>query len=175
MNSGTFGISPSKLFKTKLLNSNAMWNKIHITFYSLEAFLQDQETCILSWTTDQKTSHWYNHEVTVCSFITSDTSWIPSLMCHMLDICTGSGQKNKTTIKVQMIIGIYCVIYWSTLIKESGNSKQERYTVLLEKHPQLPPSITYPNCLIVLPRRLWKTHYGPIKGYLSPGTYSDLL
>lgn len=126
--------------------------------------------------TEQKNPHCYNHEVTVRSLINNNASWIPSLMCHMLDICMGSGQKNKTTIQLQMIIGIYCDIYWCTLRREGGNSKQERY-ILLEKHPQLTPKhhLLTQTASLFCQEGCEKTHCGPIKGYLSRGTYSDLL
>lgn len=111
---------------------------------------------ILSWTTDQNKPRCYNHGVAVPSLITNDTSQMPSVICRVLDNRTGSGQKSKTTIQLRIIIGIHCIIYRSTLIREGGNSKQERYALLPEKQPQLTPKhhLLPPNCNTVLPRRL---------------------
>lgn len=76
-----------------------------------------------------------------------------------------------------MIIGIHCIIYWSTLIREGGKSKQERYTILLEKQSQLTPKHHFlpQTATLFCQGGCEKTHYGPVKDCLSLGTYLNLL
>lgn len=153
-----------------------MWNNTKDILFFRD-FLMGSKNSILSWTTDQKQPHCYNHGVAVPSLITNDTSQMPSVICHVLDNCTASGQKSKTTIQLRIIIGIHCIIYWSTLIREGGNSKQERYTLLPEKQPQLTPKhhLLPQTAILFCQGGCEETRYSPVKGYLSLGTYSNLL
>lgn len=155
--------------KPNFLNSNTMWNKTQRTFYSSETFLWDQRICILSCATHKKTPHSYNHGVTVHSFIYKDTSWPPSLICHVLDNCMGSGQKNHYITKNDHWNSLYYILIYLN----KGRWEQQTgkvYNITRKAIPANPQaSLSPPNCNTVLPRRLWKDSLWPSKGLFITG------